>query len=287
MNILRTTAAMTFAALLTAACVPATEELNPGGAVGFDLVPSATSQGEPFTTSDGFTLTVERAVLAMDITLNTSSQKNLSSVNSREDAVWDTRTQALIFLRALPIGQVFVSYRLSSISSYDLGDTREAGYRATSRDLSSFTKADLDRIRSWIANSRNTSNISSGRIVVSAKKGGQSWTLDVVLPAWFKAGSDTDGPEISFNVKQDALERRTVTVMLENLFRRANMDTTLRFQAFVDADLNRDGTIDEAELSKAPTPDGEKDVMRGTINSKVYETLRGRMSKLLVLAPLD
>jgi hypothetical protein len=271
------TAAVICASVLLAACVPATEDLNPRGAAGFDLVPSATSLGEPFTTADGYTLSVERAVLVMQASAKLPAA-NGSYFGASEEINWDTRTQALLFVRALPIGPIDLEGELASISSYDfLGEND----RSFGRDLSNFTKTDLDRIRSWIADlNESRSNTSSGRIVVHAQKNGRSWTLDVVLPGWFGTG-----PKADFTIRQDALERRTVTVMPENLFRRATMDRTLRFQAFADADLNGDGTINEAELNEAQTPDSEQGVMRGTIIPKMYEALRERMTTLVVLAP--
>jgi hypothetical protein len=46
-----------------AACVPASDERQPKGGVGFLSVPSAATRGEPFVTSDGWTVRIESIVL--------------------------------------------------------------------------------------------------------------------------------------------------------------------------------------------------------------------------------
>ncbi len=50
-----------------AACVPSAEEPKPRGAIGFSLVPSQATRGVPFTTRDGYTLTIERLVVRLDV----------------------------------------------------------------------------------------------------------------------------------------------------------------------------------------------------------------------------
>jgi hypothetical protein len=273
-------AAFMRAPLFLLACVPATEDLNPRGAAGFDLVPSATSRGESFTTADGYTLTIERAVFTMQAVTRSSGASG-EFFGSTEEATWDSNTQTLLFVRALPIGQITLLCEFGSISSYDFSEKNRG---AEPKELSSFTRADLDRIRNWIANPNEVrrSNTSSGRLVVSAQKDSQSWTLDVVLPSWYGTG-----PLATFNVRENVLERQTVTVMPENIFRRTTREGTLtadkqlRFQGFVDADTNSDSVIDEAELSVAKTPPGEN-VKSG---ADMYETLRNRLATLLVLAP--
>jgi hypothetical protein len=53
------------AGFVVAACVPSTDESDPRGAVALDLTPSPASKGEPFVTSDGWTVHVD--LLAVQI----------------------------------------------------------------------------------------------------------------------------------------------------------------------------------------------------------------------------
>ena len=49
------------------ACVPSTDDLNPAGAAGFALVPSAATRGEPFSTEDGYVVTIDAVVILLDL----------------------------------------------------------------------------------------------------------------------------------------------------------------------------------------------------------------------------
>ncbi len=87
-----------FAAFATS-CVPSTEELNPRGAAGFTLEPSSATRGEPFSTADGFVVTVDTFVLLATVYSNPVVAEGEASTGSgggdyflfsgrRPDSLW-------------------------------------------------------------------------------------------------------------------------------------------------------------------------------------------------------
>lgn len=99
-------ASLLFLSLLLAACVPASEEAPPRGAAGVEAVPSAETQGTPFVTTDGWTITIEKLVL--QVSVSATPEKLLYSGRS-EPYVFDAQKPALMFARALPIGSARVT----------------------------------------------------------------------------------------------------------------------------------------------------------------------------------
>ena len=88
-----------------AACVPPTDEPAPRGAAGVDTVPSAETAGTPFTTADGWTVTLEKLVLQVSVSATPESREYGSS----DPYVFDARKPARMFTPALPLGTAHVT----------------------------------------------------------------------------------------------------------------------------------------------------------------------------------
>ena len=94
--------------LALGACVPASEKLPPRGAAGFDTVPSAATAGERFTTSDGWTVRIEKLVIQTSVAASLANR----GYGTSQPYVFDAQKPARVFARALPVGRSTVNLSL-------------------------------------------------------------------------------------------------------------------------------------------------------------------------------
>lgn len=94
--------------IVLAACVPASEEDAPAGAAGFDATPSAATQGEPFATSDGWSVRIEKLVFQVSV----SASAERLGYGYSEPYVFDAQKPARVFARAIPVGPARVNMTL-------------------------------------------------------------------------------------------------------------------------------------------------------------------------------
>lgn len=90
---------------LACGCVPASGELPPAGAAGFDAIPSAQTQGEPFVTTDGWTVHIEKLVFQVSV----SASAERLGYGYAEAYLFDAQKPARMFARALPVGPARVN----------------------------------------------------------------------------------------------------------------------------------------------------------------------------------
>lgn len=102
--------------LLLAACVPSTEDLDPHGAAGFRFEPTAATRGEPFETSDGYRVTVERLVVLLAVQATVLDPNDSDNAYGSSDWVLaDARGPAPVYCPGVPAGDVQLHAFLSQL----------------------------------------------------------------------------------------------------------------------------------------------------------------------------
>lgn len=99
------------ATALLASCVPSTDDLDPRGAAGFLMNPSAATRGEPFDTADGYRITIDRLVLLLDVQAD-PVPGDYSNVDS---TLVDVNGTAPAYCPAVVVGEARVSARLAQL----------------------------------------------------------------------------------------------------------------------------------------------------------------------------
>jgi hypothetical protein len=224
--------------LLFAACVPASEELPPAGGAGFDAVPSAATQGEPFETGDGWSVRIEK--LAFQVSVAASPLNR--GYGSSEPWVFDARKPARLYARALPVGPVRVSLALYGRYIANRGDYDDYDYydRVERVNVDDETNARFNRLPDEGQESAYTPG-PSVLLAARAERGGRTVTLDMALNV------TTSGPRSfseDFGIPVEVRGDELASVELP-------IDATLFFPIFDDianSDADGDGRITAPEL---------------------------------------
>jgi hypothetical protein len=220
------------AAVLLFGCVPASEELPPAGAAGFDTVPSERTKGQPFTTEDGWTIRVEKLFVQVSVAASPERRQYGSS----EPWVFDAQKPARIFARALPVGPASMNIALYGryISDGDYFD------RVERINVDDETNARFERLPDEGQDSGYTPG-PSVLLAVRAERAGRIATLDLALNVTSTGPRSFDE---AFGVGVDVREDDISSVALP-------IDAALFFPVFDDvaaSDANGDGTITASEL---------------------------------------
>jgi hypothetical protein len=245
----RATIAVIVQAAALASCVPATDEVDPRGAVRVVMHPSSAAAGEPFTTSDGWTLRFEK--LALVAWVSATSTRGQTAGGS-SPLTWSGAVQADAIIRALPVGPYGVKARLEGLyfsSTEPTSESAGAHYAIHGVDA-----ALARRLLSPPDNAADSAEVSSlsgsgyrsgpgGVFIVRAEKGGRASTLDIALAPrvrWF------DGKVMAVVRANDAVPA-DMTVAAERLFA-ITSGASLLFQPIADADRDGDGRLSPSEL---------------------------------------
>lgn len=230
----------TMAALLgTSACVPAAEDVAPRGAVGFSLTRSEATRGVSFATRDGYTVTIERLVVRLDI--------SASEGGSNETFLLSLASPTVIYATAVPEGSSRVSLYYTSRygggldGPADDGAARDILVGATAKESERFSKAPDVGSRSDEFSSLEPR--PTVLLLVRAERG-----LKVVrINATFSAsGGAFRGREGALAVRRNELTAVPLSVRAEALF---SVGTEPVFESFAVADRNDDGVLDATELA--------------------------------------
>jgi hypothetical protein len=244
--------ALVVAALATgAACVPASEPAPPAGALGFATEPSPATRGEPLVTADGWTVHVERLVLQVSVSAqptNSSNGNDYYRHGGYGEYRFDASQSAQLYARALDVGpasgHVMLSstYIDSSPSSHDDDDMANIG--VDDATIARFRRtADVNQYPY-----QQYAAAPSMLLVVRAENGAKIVTMDLTLA--ISGYSSDNAQQVVGDVRENALTAAPTTVTVESLFTDERTGL-LQFDAFANADTNRDGTIDGAELGQA------------------------------------
>lgn len=237
-------------ALAVAACVPASEALPPAGAAGYTTEPSAAARGEPFVTSDGWTVRIQELVFQASVGATPLSRDDIDdpyggSYGGSELYRWNARDRVDLFTPGLRLGDWSVSVSLRGLYRYggkdDNYDDRLVSY--------GIDEALAFRFRPVESGQRSYVEGPSFLVIARGEKAGRVVTLDVALSADVTFSSTSlpySGPRLA--VREDSLTSAPLRVAGEVLF-----SSGLGFEAIASADADGDGRVDEAELAGVTT----------------------------------
>ncbi len=222
-----------------AACVPAAAEKEPRGAVALRTEPSAPSRGEPFTTSDGWTVTVDAFALHVSIAAKIESSSEYGVVGGGNVLFQGGRSEDLVVL-GIPAGSAFAVVTFSSSSVYDDGiaiqpdDIRAVPPEMVQRFLLP-PSGPAPTIPGFISG-------PSVIVVAHARKGERTLLLDVAL----RSAIPQHGARAV--IAANALTPVSTPIAVEALFTTAS--GTVAFDDFASADKDLDGVLSAEELGE-------------------------------------
>ena len=236
-------------ALAFAACVPASEALPPAGAAGYATEPTAAARGEPFVTSDGWTVRIQELVFQASVGATPLSRDNDdpygASYGGSELYRWNARDRVDVFTPGLRLGDWSVSVSLRGLYRYggndDHYEDRLVSYGVDEQLALRFRPVESGQ-RSYVEG-------PSFLVIARGEKAGRVVTLDVALSADVTFSSTSlpySGPRLT--VREDRLTTAPLRVSAEVLF-----SSGLGFEAIASADADGDGRVDEAELGRVTT----------------------------------
>lgn len=264
-------------ASLGAACVPASDTADePLGAAGARFAPTATAQGTPFTTSDGWTVTIEHLVLVARVSAQCSAGGGTGYV------AWNARDETERWAGALPAAPCVVYAQLEGVFTGSGNSLFGRDRPFVEAELPSSLVGDVfatpDNEDTIIASTSGVNFVQGPAIAfrVRATRAGETKVLALRL-----ASSFLSSPEVT-RVKQVYVQRDDV-VFARYLVRPERMfagleDEQLRFDPLAEADRrgNGDGDIRADELRRLSANEGEGSLCRDTV-----DYLTGRCATLL------
>lgn len=220
--------------VVLAACVPASEKLPPRGAAGFQTVPSPATAGEPFTTSDGWTVRVDKLFIQASVAASPTNRGYGTSL----PYLFDARKPARVFARALPAGPAKVN--LALYGRYL--DRSEGDYedRVNRIDVDDATDARFNQLPDEGEDEGYTPG-PSVLLVLRGERNGRALSLDMALNV------SSSGPltfDEAFGVSVDVREDELSTAELP-------IDVVRFFPTFDDvaaSDTDGDGRVTAVEL---------------------------------------
>lgn len=205
-----------------AACVPSTEESDPRGALGLTTVPSAGSRGEPFVTTDGWTIYVEELALLASIVGGAVDKRS----ESDNPEVLESSHQGPYLFRAsspesfvapgLPIGPGIVRLPLSRLEAGHVRTTAEPRDAETRNVPPELVARFVRPSESFPPTSAPSSAFELGPsivLVARAEKGDRVVRIDFAFHGAFRP---FDG--VPLEIRANALNSAPVSVVAENLF---------------------------------------------------------------------
>lgn len=259
----------TAVAAIALACVPSSEEVYPRGAVNVVAIPSPGTRGEPFTTSDGWTIRVSTMVLQALIggqgpppDMISNGAVHLFHASRRQEfmipRIDEGSGKALLSLTSLGIGPDY-----ARIPGYYSGVNRDVEPWLIAR----FAKLADDEDPSPAEDDPSTPNFDESTTVATengpalliigqAEKSGRVIRFDFTLQASFVDA------ELPVTVRRNALNEVVVTIAVEQLFNQKEScrvgrqpihvgrprATELVFEDVAAADKDGDGALTPAEL---------------------------------------
>lgn len=265
-----------------AACVPASDgEDDPRGAAGARFVPSATAQGTPFTTADGWTVTIEHLVLVARVSAQCSAGGGTGYV------AWDASRETDRWTGALPAAPCVVYAQLEGVFTTTgtslFGRDRPFVEADLPSDLVGDVFGDPDNQNTVIASTSGVDFIQGPAISfrLRATRADETKVLTLKL-----ASSFLSSPEVTrvkqLYVKRDDVVYARYLVQPERMFVGLD-DDLVRFDPLAEADRrgNGDGVIRADELARVSLID---DIDGGAaLCSDSIDVLTGRCATLLDL----
>ncbi len=246
----RVVAALALASVVFA-CVPASEKHPPAGAGGFVIEPSPGARGEPFTTREGWTITIDKLMVRARVSVNPTVSNNGTYTQERNEAhLFDGSKQAQIFTPGVDVGDARISASLDSRSIYFGPDSN---YK---EDLDIVNVGPEDVARFEQAADQGLQGASgyvygSGPSVLlelHATKAERTMSLRTAISTGYGSFDDRGGVVI-ITILEDDVSYAQLDVRPEAVF-----DASLPFEMLLGADANGDGVVTGEELRLAAPP---------------------------------
>jgi hypothetical protein len=229
--------------LAFAACVPASEARPPAGAFGFVTEPSPATRGEPFVTSDGWTIRVETLAMQISVSAKPADGSGPYSYGRSDTYRIDASKSAEVFARELPVGAATGTLGLASNyigdGSFRRSESTEVIGLSPELDARFEQPADGTPYETTYG-SRNGPSIV---LVAQGERDGRIVRLDLSLDVYSSASPSGASGEVVAN----GLTSASVHVAAEALFHDPG-STSLRFDDLAAADRNGDGRVSGQEL---------------------------------------
>jgi hypothetical protein len=272
------------------ACVPAGPDEDPHGGAGAHFVPSPAANGQPFVTTDGWTVTVDRIALsaifsAMSAPTPRQVVKGSGGDSAQGNYLVDASKEQDLVLRAFPAEHVDLNVQLwDTVATFSLGALTDppAMHGVDSALAARFTESP-DSDEPGLDGEPSISD-SGPTIILAAHgaKGGRTVRFDLGFQSF--SPSATGGIDLQPNT----LTERTFEVRVEALF--TNDAGALAFDDIDAADRDRDGQISPHELRLYEVPpcngctDDERENVESAASQKALSVaLDNRASQLLVV----
>jgi hypothetical protein len=240
--------ALLVATLACASCVPASEELPPAGAFGFHTEPSAASRGEPFATSDGWTIRIEKIAMQVNVSVSSTGDSRGRYYGGSSTFLFDATRVVEVYARAVAVGPATGNVNLTG--SY-LGDGRrpeddeDEDERTEVIGLSPEARARFRAPADAHMSSGSYGSYSGPSLLlaVRAEKAGRVVAFDLTLGVY----SGYTERNASGEVREDALVTVPMGIVGEAFFFDEKTQD-LRFEAFAASDADHDGIVTGPEL---------------------------------------
>jgi hypothetical protein len=240
-------------------CVPDGAPVEPRGAIGVTTEPSPASRGEPFTTKDGFTVTIKRVIVfAMvhsvppnlgDGPANGEVAERLFLFNASNPR---RAEEKLLILRAVPVGNQALRFNLQGRGRFIIEGADKSFYLNVDVD-----KATEDRFRQPPEGLEDIATaepdgppMQTGMLLTAhLEKAETKIDLDLTL-----LGQGERNTQQIVNVTANTINQAFWTVTAERFFTEGGQD-------IANADTNHDGRVTGQELRAAivVNPDTEEE----------------------------
>lgn len=188
-------------------CVPNGADPDPRGGVALQTAPSSATRGEPFTTSDGWTIRISKLAAISVVVAQTPG----SDEPSEERFLWDATVAKALIVRAVPTGKATVFTGLQSAGRRFDGNGVE---------VEPFVNLDVD------AETERRVRVDGGPgpslfLAATAEKDGQLRQIRVLLVSPVERPDAPESPRVEVTVKQDDVVYAPLEVHAEALLDRA------------------------------------------------------------------
>jgi hypothetical protein len=261
-------------ALLALRCVPDGAPVEPRGAIGITTDPSPATRGEPFTTQDGFKVTIRRLIVfAMFNAVPPNARGSIDGEVAERLFLWNASNprraeEKILILRAIPVGDRSLRYNLQGRGKFIIEGAERSFYLNVDVD-----KATEDRFRQPpegiedIALDPESPPMQTGMLLTARLENEKNQTtidLDMTL-----LGQGERNTQQIVNVAASALTPATWKIFAERFFAEGGQD-------IANADTNHDGRVTGQELRAATITNpetGEEDTVLNRLSVHTGEII--------------
>lgn len=237
------------------ACVPASEKHPPAGAGGFVIEPSPGARGEPFTTRDGWTITIDKLMVRARVSVYPTVSNNGTFTQERNEAhLFDGTKQAQVFTPGVDVGDARISASLDSRSIYyGLGTDYKEDLDVVNvgpEDVARFDQAADQGLQSGSGFVYGSG--PSVLLELRATKAERTFSLRAAISTGYGSFDDR-GDGVTITIREDDVSYAQLDVRPEAVFD-GSLFGFVPFETLLGADANGDGLVTGEELRLAAPP---------------------------------